>query len=86
MAYSIVDNEGNLVGDWYKRHVLSTRDLNTLDYIEELKNSGINSFKIEGRMKRPEYVSTIVKTYRKAIDKGSASITNKEKKRCRADI
>lgn len=80
MPYSIVDKSGNLVKDWQEQHVLSTRDLNTLQYVDELKNSGVTSLKVEGRMKRPEYVATIIKNYRKAIDKGSSSINNKDVK------
>ena len=50
------------------KFLLSTRDLMTLDRVGELIESGIDSFKIEGRMKRPEYVYQIVSLYRKAID------------------
>ena len=50
------------------KYLLSTRDLMTLNHISELIESGIDSFKIEGRMKRPEYVYLIVSLYRKAID------------------
>ncbi len=49
-------------------YLLSPKDLNTLAYIPELIDAGITSFKIEGRMKRPEYVAQIVSLYRKAID------------------
>ena len=47
---------------------LSTKDLFTLDNIDKLIESGIDSFKIEGRMKRAEYVYLVVSLYRKAID------------------
>ena len=43
-------------------------DLNTLDQVEELIRSGATSFKIEGRMKRPEYVGAVVRAYREKID------------------
>lgn len=49
-------------------HVLSPKDLCTLPFIEELKKSGITSFKIEGRNKDPRYVETVVRVYRKALD------------------
>ena len=58
---------------------MSTRDLNTLDQIQELIRVGFKSFKIEGRMKRPEYVATVVGAYRKAIDGGSSPLTPKDK-------
>lgn len=50
------------------KYLISTKDLMTLNHIGELIESGIDSFKIEGRMKRPEYVFLIVSLYRKAID------------------
>ena len=80
MAYSIVDSKGNVLKDWDKKYVLSTRDLNTLENIEEIINSGIMSLKIEGRMKRPEYVATVVNSYRKALDLGSKNLTLEDKK------
>ena len=49
-------------------YLLSTKDLNTLEHIGKLIDLGIESLKIEGRMKRPEYVYLTVKLYRKAID------------------
>lgn len=50
------------------KYLLSTKDLMTLEYIGELIDLGVESFKIEGRMKRPEYVFYVVSLYRKAID------------------
>lgn len=52
-----------------KGYVLSTRDLNMSEHIGALIDSGITSFKIEGRMKRPEYVAGVVRVYRKLIDR-----------------
>ena len=80
MAYSIVDKNEEVIDGWEESYVLSTKDLNTIDNIEDLINIGVDSFKIEGRMKRPEYVATIVKNYRKAIDEGSKTITTENKK------
>lgn len=50
------------------KYLLSPQDLCTINHIDELIEAGIKSFKIEGRMKRPEYVYTVVSSYRKAID------------------
>ncbi|ABR47819.1 peptidase U32 [Alkaliphilus metalliredigens QYMF] len=47
---------------------MSMRDLNTFDHIHQLIDSGVTSFKIEGRMKKPQYVASIVGSYRQAID------------------
>ncbi len=47
---------------------LSMRDLNVSDYLDRLKNDGIDSLKIEGRMKDAEYVKIVVSEYRKKLD------------------
>ena len=49
-------------------HALSLKDMSLVDHLEELKNAGVCSFKIEGRMKRPEYVAAAVDACRKALD------------------
>ncbi len=49
-----------------KNYILSTKDLNTIDHIDALK--GIDSLKIEGRMKEPAYVANVVSRYRMALD------------------
>ena len=49
---------------------LSLKDLSLLDYLRELKDMGVASFKIEGRMKRPEYVAAATAACRQALDKG----------------
>ena len=49
-------------------YLLSTKDLNTLDHVGELIEAGVDSIKIEGRMKRPEYVYYVTRLYRKAVD------------------
>ena len=47
---------------------MSLKDLCTIDILPELIDAGVDSFKIEGRMKQPEYVYTVVKMYRKYAD------------------
>ncbi|MCD8027543.1 MAG: DUF3656 domain-containing protein [Erysipelotrichaceae bacterium] len=63
-------------------YMLSPRDLMTIDNIDHLIESGIHSLKIEGRMKKPEYVASTVLAYRKAIDayynKESISLNNEK--------
>ncbi len=49
-------------------YLLSTKDLNTIFNIDKLIDLGIDSLKIEGRMKKPEYVYLVTSLYRKAID------------------
>jgi putative protease len=48
--------------------LLSPKDMMTIEHIPELIEAGVTSLKIEGRMKRPEYVASVVKAYRHAID------------------
>lgn len=64
--YSLIDDNGKKYNE--DSYLLSTRDLNTLEDIGKLIELGIESFKIEGRMKRAEYVYLVVSIYRKAID------------------
>ena len=49
-------------------YLLSTRDLCLIDRLKQLSNLGVDSFKIEGRMRRPAYVAQAVQSYRNAID------------------
>ncbi len=62
-------------------YLLSMKDLNTLEHLSELIDAGVESFKIEGRMKSPSYVYCVVSLYREAIDsylqKGKVSINQK---------
>jgi len=50
------------------RYLLSPKDLSTYENLDRLVQSPVISFKIEGRMKSPEYVATVVSVYRKALD------------------
>lgn len=47
---------------------LSTKDISTIDFLDEILAVGVSSFKLEGRMKRPEYVAVVTREYRKALD------------------
>ena len=49
-------------------YILSPRDLSLIQYLPELEQAGVDSLKIEGRMKRPEYVGVVVRTYRAALN------------------
>lgn len=64
--YNVLDEDGKQVNkDEYN---LSTKDLSSLDNIGNLIEIGVDSLKIEGRMKSPEYVYLVVSLYRKAVD------------------
>ena len=49
-------------------YVMSPKDLCTIEFIDELIEAGIDSFKVEGRKRSPEYILKVISTYRKAID------------------
>ncbi len=55
-------------------YLLSTRDLMLIDRIPQMRDAGVYSFKLEGRMKRPEYVGVITRAYREALDAAEAHV------------
>lgn len=65
--YDIFDSKGKKISQIPDTY-LSARDLMTIDYIEKILETGVYSLKIEGRMKKPEYVYTTISQYKKAID------------------
>lgn len=67
----IVDGVKQELGD--KRYLLSPQDLAAVEEIPDLIRLGIRSFKIEGRLKTPEYVAAVTRTYRKAMDAALAA-------------
>lgn len=54
------------------KYAISLSDLCLIDKLKELRDAGVKSVKIEGRMRNPEYVASVVKAYRQAIDDGIA--------------
>ena len=67
-AYLVKDDSGNEL-KLENNTVMSAKDLCALPFINELKKAGVKSFKIEGRIREPEYVYITTKVYRKALDK-----------------
>lgn len=63
----IVDGVEKPMGD--VAYLLSPKDLAAIELVPELIEAGVTSFKIEGRLKSPEYVANVVSKYRKAIDR-----------------
>ena len=60
-------------GRWSGRYPLSLKDNCLVDYLKELEDMGVASLKLEGRMKRPEYVAAVTGVYRKAMDEGQVT-------------
>jgi putative protease len=67
-TYIVKDDEGNELKIENSK-ILSAKDLCTLPFIEKMKQAGIKAFKIEGRNRDARYVDTVVRIYRKALDK-----------------
>ncbi|MBR4017902.1 MAG: U32 family peptidase [Oscillospiraceae bacterium] len=55
---------------WENKYPLSLKDNCTVEFVKELEDMGVASLKLEGRMKRPEYVAAVTGVYRQAIDSG----------------
>lgn len=60
LKYQLINAGGEVLGS---AHLLSPRDLNTIDLLPQLQEAGVVSLKIEGRMKRPEYVAQVSAAY-----------------------
>ena len=70
LPYSLYDanDKDMLEGKDAGQYLLSPKDMNTLLILPKLIEAGVCSYKIEGRMKRPEYVAVVVDAYRRAMD------------------
>lgn len=73
MAYDLLDAQGNEIRDdsgrpVHQRYVLSLKDMDRSDYLEELIAAGVTTFKIEGRLKNSDYVTNVVAYYRQKLD------------------
>ena len=63
---------------WEGKYPLSLKDNCLVTYLQELEDMGVASIKLEGRMKKPEYVATVTAVYRKALDEGVVTQSMKE--------
>ncbi|MCC6415317.1 MAG: U32 family peptidase [Opitutaceae bacterium] len=73
LPYELVSDGAKVeLGD--RKYLLSPQDLSGLDVLPELVRAGVASLKIEGRLKSPEYVASITRVYRQALDKVMAEI------------
>lgn len=65
--YTVKDEDGNeLMID--NEYIMSPKDLCTIDFLDQMIDAGVQVLKIEGRGRAPEYVSTVIRAYREAID------------------
>lgn len=64
--YSLVDSNGTVISE--DKFLLSLKDMNRSEYIKQMLEAGITSFKIEGRLKDSSYIKNVVSYYREKID------------------
>ena len=64
---------------WQNKYPLSLKDNCLVHYVKDLEEMGVASLKLEGRMKRPEYVAAVTQVYRQAIDSGNVTKPMMEK-------
>ncbi|MBE9006021.1 U32 family peptidase [Fortiea sp. LEGE XX443] len=77
MPYNLIV-DGEVVDLQERRYLLSPQDLAGLEVLPELVKSGVNSLKIEGRLKAPEYVANVTRVYREALDKVMVELYEKK--------
>lgn len=66
LPYNLIDADGNVIIK--NKHLLSLKDLNQSEYLEQLLDAGVTSLKIEGRLKDITYVKNVTASYRKKLD------------------
>ncbi len=67
LPFSLVDADGRTIV--HNKHLLSLKDMNRIDRLEELLDAGVSSLKIEGRLKDISYVKNVTAAYRQALDR-----------------
>lgn len=77
--YTVIDQETGFEIELDNEYMMSPKDLCTIDILDQVIASGIQVLKIEGRGRAPEYVATVIKTYREAIDAYYLEAYSKEK-------
>lgn len=71
LPYELLDSKGESVLPKHEAYLLSPKDLNYSEHMNELVAAGVTSFKIEGRMKKVSYVRQVIGTYREILDEAS---------------
>ena len=79
-SYTVTDNETGTQLEIDNKYVMSPKDLKTVRFIDKMMKSGVRVFKIEGRARGPEYVYTVVKCYKEAIQSVIDGMFTEEKK------
>ena len=71
LPYELLDSKGASVLPKHEAYLLSPKDLNYSEHMNELVAAGVTSFKVEGRMKKVSYVRQVIGTYREILDEAS---------------
>ena len=71
LPYELLDSKGESVLPKHEAYLLSPKDLNYSEHMNELVAAGVTSFKVEGRMKKVSYVRLVIGTYREILDEAS---------------
>lgn len=71
LPYELLDSKGESVLPKHEAYLLSPKDLNYSEHMNELAAAGVTSFKVEGRMKKVSYVRQVIGTYREILDEAS---------------
>ena len=79
-SYTVTDNETGNALEIDNKSIMSPKDLKTVRFMDRLMNAGVRVFKIEGRARGPEYVYTVVKCYKEAIQAVLDGTFTEEKK------
>ena len=79
-SYTVTDNETGNQLEIDNKYIMSPKDLKTVRFIDKIMSSGVRVFKIEGRARGPEYVYTVVKCYKEAIQSVLDGTFTEEKK------
>ncbi len=77
--YTVIDQESGFEIEIDNEYMMSPKDLCTLDFLDQIVDSGVKVLKLEGRGRAPEYVATVVRCYRQAIDAIAAGTYTREK-------
>jgi len=79
-SYTLTDTETGTQLEIDRKYIMSPKDLKTIRFIDRMMNAGVRVFKIEGRARSAEYVSTTVKCYKEAIQSVIDGTFTEEKK------
>ena len=85
-SYKLINKTTGKIIDVNGNYLLSPKDLCSIENIEKILDTGVKSLKIEGRMKRPEYVAVVTSRYRKTIDNYINNKITDDKKALKEDL